>query len=98
MNDSGDFRHARSTGSCSSTWRGILQTRPILEKGLKWNIGKGTNVNFWKDWWVSDSPLANARLPNVLPSNDATVSNFLLDSGDWDLDALRAVLIPEKIE
>lgn len=99
MNEDDDFMHARTTGLCSSNWRGIAQTRPFLKKGLKWNVGNGTNVNFWFNWWVGEGPLVHARSHAHLPFDaNSTVSNFILDNGEWDLDSLAAFLPPAKLD
>lgn len=39
----------------SHLWRGIMQTRHILRKGVKWNVGSGQHVNVWKDWWCGNT-------------------------------------------
>lgn len=36
----------------SYAWRSILGARPLLEKGMRWRVGDGHNINIWKDRWL----------------------------------------------
>lgn len=40
----------------SRSWRGILMTRQILEKGLCYRVGRGDAIDFWEDSWVPNNP------------------------------------------
>ncbi|OMO90237.1 hypothetical protein COLO4_19289 [Corchorus olitorius] len=35
------FVDLRSSGRCSATWRGLLQTRDCIRRGTRWRIGDG---------------------------------------------------------
>lgn len=45
--------------NASHIWKGIWQTRSFLQKGTKWNVGDGMNINFAKDWWCGEGPIMN---------------------------------------
>ncbi|CAA7037229.1 unnamed protein product [Microthlaspi erraticum] len=45
-------------GNFSSTWRSILKgMREVVIPGISWVIGDGTSVRFWKDRWLSQTPM-----------------------------------------
>ncbi|KAL7214682.1 hypothetical protein ACSBR1_026965 [Camellia fascicularis] len=78
----------------SHFWRGLLITRNVLSKGVKWTIGDGTKVRIWKDWWCGDTTLDEA-IPNHESSNSATISTILNEEKEWDMD-LISNQIPEE--
>ncbi|CAL2276664.1 unnamed protein product [Prunus armeniaca] len=41
----------------SHTWKGVVHGVELLLKGMRWRIGSGDQVKFWKDSWCSDTPL-----------------------------------------
>ncbi|XP_057739674.1 uncharacterized mitochondrial protein AtMg00310-like [Arachis stenosperma] len=45
------FMNAQIGQNPSWTWRSILEGRNMLKKGLKWQIGQGTQVRIYKDIW-----------------------------------------------
>ena len=65
--------------SCSQACRAIVGGRDILRRGMKWEIGDGSSIKFFKDPWVG-SPLLKLW-PNVMPpcsvDEDITVNNFI---------------------
>lgn len=44
----------------SKIWNNILSCRDPLSHGLKWIIGNGRNILFWKDCWLGERPLSSS--------------------------------------
>lgn len=66
--------------NCSTTWRGIVFGSQIVYKGLKWRVGNGDNILFWKDNWAGCGPLEN--FTTISLSDDLLewiVSDFLTE-------------------
>lgn len=42
-----NFFQANKTPSSSMAWNGILESRSLLVKGLRWSVGNGKSINFW---------------------------------------------------
>lgn len=40
-------------------WRGILLLKRLLMENIKYQVGSGERILFWKDRWVGDSPLGS---------------------------------------
>lgn len=54
----------------------------MVQKGIRWSIGNGEDVNFWKDEWLDDIPLT------LLVSNpvDETVKvKTFVQDGLWNV-------------
>jgi len=68
----------------SQAWRAVVEGRDILQWGLKWEIGDGASVKFFKDVWVSSSP--PNLWPNLLILNDTdkNVKEFISPTRQWD--------------
>ncbi|KAL8151672.1 LOW QUALITY PROTEIN: hypothetical protein V2J09_021480 [Rumex salicifolius] len=54
----------------------------VVERGTRWNIGDGSSVSFWKDWWVGDGPLITPQLA------ECKVKDLWLPKGDWNWEVL----------
>ena len=69
----------------SSVWLGLKALWPIVLPNLRWLIGNGCFVNFWKDNWLGNSI---AQQLNIHASHfdflDDKVSDFITD-GRWAL-------------
>ncbi|KAI5352205.1 hypothetical protein L3X38_005096 [Prunus dulcis] len=83
--------------NCSPTWKGIVFGSQLLEKGLIWRLGKGDNINFWKDKWIADEALIHMVEVSPDSSVDTIVSDFLMD-GWWDIEKLRRVLPEDWVQ
>ncbi|KAL7252308.1 hypothetical protein ACSBR1_014034 [Camellia fascicularis] len=80
--------------SASHILRGILQTRAILKKGIKWSVGDGSRISIWYDWWCGDEALASIFPNHPLITSDK-VATLLDAEGNWDMDAVHTKL-PSK--
>nr|AIK35195.1 LINE-type retrotransposon LIb DNA [Ipomoea batatas] len=93
-----DFLHIPQCSNASWGWRGILKGRNILAKGLKWCVGDGTAINFWHDWWTGKKPLITATNTHDAGQHEpTTVSAFIDNQRNWDIQALSNLLPPSTI-
>ncbi|CAL2226100.1 unnamed protein product [Prunus armeniaca] len=84
--------------NCPSTWRGILFGSQIVSKWLKWRVGNGDNILFWKDNWAGCGPLEN--FATISLSDDLlewTMSDFLTKQG-WNTNWLLGCLPLDKVQ
>ncbi|KAI8563661.1 hypothetical protein RHMOL_Rhmol03G0126400 [Rhododendron molle] len=82
----------------SHTWRSILDTKLVMDKGVKWIIGDGKSVSIWHDWWCGEKPLALSH-PGSHTTSSQKVESLIID-GQWalgeieqflDMDSLAAI-------
>ncbi|XP_016164252.1 uncharacterized protein LOC107606737 [Arachis ipaensis] len=62
-----DFLHAEIGSVPSWGWRSVLEGRKVIEKGLLWKIGSGTNVRIFYDPWLPPP------VPLNVPQNALTI-------------------------
>ncbi|XVF17280.1 hypothetical protein REPUB_Repub10bG0106100 [Reevesia pubescens] len=98
MGDKQFLECAKKAGS-SSTWRGILKTQNVFEKGLKWKIGDGSRIRFWNDWWVGAQPLINtlSQQSSEIDVN-AKVQDMLSSAGEWNIQQIRDLLPQDQVD
>lgn len=81
----------------SHLWRSIVDTKQVLEKGVKWVIGDGKSVSIWHDWWVGDKPLALYHLGEH--TNYAQkVETLIIMDGNWVLEEIAQYVDVSTLE
>ncbi|KAL5756372.1 hypothetical protein ACOSQ2_021118 [Xanthoceras sorbifolium] len=81
------FWWGSSASSIKIHWS-ILWGRFLLEKGLRWHIGRGEAVSIYHDNWIPRPFFFKARPPFVL-SDNARVSLLKRALGEWDTKLVR---------
>ncbi|CAL2242056.1 unnamed protein product [Prunus armeniaca] len=64
---------------------------------MKWRIGKGDQVKFWKDKWITDEALIHYTGDPQVIELHCPVSSFFEEDW-WDIDKLRSVLGEEIVQ
>lgn len=52
-----DFCGRPCPATASSTWRVIVKNLKILRTSIRWQLGTGKHIGFWKDRWLHNEPL-----------------------------------------
>ncbi|CAL2260807.1 unnamed protein product [Prunus armeniaca] len=65
--------------------------------GMRWRIGSGDQVKFWKDNWCSDIPLLHQDGVLDICNADCVVSSFFLHNW-WDISKLRATFSEDLVQ
>ncbi|XP_056697525.1 uncharacterized mitochondrial protein AtMg00310-like [Spinacia oleracea] len=83
----------------SPIWSSILNQREILRKGIRWKLGNGNTINFWKDNWIGQYALSDlSGISSNHIMEDYTVSFFIDETKNWDIGKLSSVLPPETVQ
>ena len=69
-------------------WSSILAARDTLNEGLRWKVGDGKSIRFWKDKWLPCVPRRNP-----IGVEDVELVKELIDEDLhwWDMEKLEAV-------
>ncbi|CAL5358759.1 unnamed protein product [Camellia sinensis] len=73
------------------TWRGILKSRDVLRKGIKWGVGDGSKISIWHDWWCREASLS-FQYPNHNSINMDKVDKLMNGLGEWDVNMFESYL------
>lgn len=52
-----NFWNASQPGTCSWSWKKILQLRGQFRTSFRWKIGNGCSASLWHDFWLPCGPL-----------------------------------------
>ena len=88
------WQHIPSSAS-SWQWKKLMSLRPIMRKGLRWQVGNGAHISFWFDNWVYAFPLADL-FPEVYKDASLKVSDFIHQGNQWN-SSLLGTLVPQDI-
>ena len=94
LHHSNFFDHTPTQNS-SWQWKKLMSIREIFKKGLRWIIGSGTQVLFWKDNWCSQTPLLEHTIGDVQNIN-IRVAELILHEQIWNVQKLKE-LVPVHI-
>ncbi|XP_070665238.1 uncharacterized protein [Malus domestica] len=87
------FMVARVNTNSSSVWKSMAVAQPVLQKGLRWQVGDGRKIKIWHDQWLPrDSYFKVLSSPPSSWDKEATVNSLMLDAlrqwNKWMLDSL----------
>lgn len=79
-------------------WSSLLQGRELLIKGIRWQVGNGSNILFWEDKWIpaaKDFKVHMARPPDC---HLISVLDFINPhSKSWNEDELRKWISKDEV-
>ena len=86
----GDIMSATIGTNPSWAWWSLLEGRKVLEKGIKWKVGNGCNINVYEDPWLSNTyPF---RIASTIQYNldIVLVKQLMNEDGSWNVDLIDA--------
>ncbi|KAK3198465.1 hypothetical protein Dsin_021880 [Dipteronia sinensis] len=81
----------------SYVWRSLLWGREIPEKGMRWQVGNGSEIKIYKDNWIPSSVSLKIISLQTL-GLEATVDSLISVSGGWDIATLKRNFSKEEID
>lgn len=83
--------------NCSFTWCNILSGWKICSKGIAWNIGNDTCVDFWDSIWLPNNQSLRSMIYGPLTPHDTHKQiSEIYTNNSWDLSNLSFAL-PQEI-
>lgn len=91
------FLEASVKGNASFIWRSICESKDVLWVEMRWWVGMGDKINFWKDPWLMGSSSARVLSPVYLLNENATVDSLILqDSMSWNMTLIDNIFMPSE--
>ncbi|XP_057803589.1 uncharacterized protein LOC131018917 [Salvia miltiorrhiza] len=94
----GDFMHARLSGNVSFIWRSLLWSRPLIEKGMVWQIGDGSRVRIFQDSWVQDLDSGHVMGKADYGNSERRVMELIDENNNWNEEVLNELFWPHEKE
>ena len=85
----------------SAAWRGIIAGRVILEKGLRWSVGNGSQIHIWEVRWIPTPTTFKITSPK--PTSLDGTTNFVSDlidplSKSWRAELIDNLFFPHEAQ
>lgn len=94
-----DFLNASIGRSPSFVWKGILALRQLLEEGMTWRVGDGSNIIVWQDPWLYIPHDAKLHTPPHPNSTNLCVANLILSTPQrWNVELLQMLSTEHDIK
>ena len=81
-------------GTWSPTWRSIVVgIRDVIVSGMRWILGDGRRVRFWKDKWLLDEPLQKSSMVQIPePILEARACDLWQNGTGWLLQVIESYM------
>ena len=83
----------------SYMWRSLMESKSIIDRGLRWIIGNDRNVNVWWDRWLPNPDSFKVVSPRGQGSMVEMVEHLLdMVRGSWDIEKVWNTFLPFEAE
>jgi hypothetical protein len=81
----------------SFVWRSLLSSRDLLNDGLVWRIGDGSNVKIWQDRWLPTPITYSVQSPPRVIPPDSLVSAIIdQETHTWNIELINSIFMPDE--
>lgn len=76
---------AKVHSTASFTWKSLMGSRFVLEKGMTWRVGNGRSINVWNDQWLPNIYNPGIISPRRNLDASTTVADLMISGSPlWD--------------
>ncbi|XP_062028884.1 uncharacterized protein LOC133744870 [Rosa rugosa] len=86
---------ATAASFSSSCWRGIVEAKAVLLRGVRWQVGDGSSIRIWADPWI---PRPTLFRPLFRQSSSLSLVSELITASHWDIDTVNHLFDPVDVE
>ena len=91
--------HANIGNNPSYTWRSIFAAKSVVEKGIRWRVGNGSDIRVWGDKWLPRASSYEVISPRLFLHPDTKVSEFICQASCyWKEEIIRQIFLPVDVE
>ncbi|XP_074302822.1 uncharacterized protein LOC141635723 [Silene latifolia] len=94
----GCFLKAGMGSKPSYVWRGIMEAKVVLVKGLRKRIGDKWSTKVWQDAWLPHTPYGRVLSPCTQGNKELLVGELLNADGGWKEEKLTELFLPFEKE
>ncbi|GAA0143649.1 hypothetical protein LIER_35779 [Lithospermum erythrorhizon] len=87
------FLKAKLGSNPSFGWRSLLEGRKVLNKGVKWRVGDGKDIDIWKDPWI---PRINDFVARDRDNDDFYMVSQLMRDGTWKENVVANLFVDDN--
>jgi hypothetical protein len=88
------FMNAKVPNNASFTWRSIMWAQQVIEKGTRWRVGDGEDIQIWKDRWLPSPTTFKVITPVPGLLGDARVSELITqDPICWNIPLIDSLFM-----
>jgi hypothetical protein len=92
-----DFMESTLGKRHSFAWRSIWQAKPLLQEGLMWRVGNGSNIKLWEDKWISATS-HKIQDPIRVLSRDVKIADIINPEANWwDIPLIKQFFSRETV-
>ena len=98
MHSNREGNHPVATARDSVLWKSICQEWNIVHQNVRWSLGNGRRILFWKDSWLeSYGPLVNhVNSEDQIETLNYTMAKMVDNRGNWKWE-LFAQFLPIQV-
>ncbi|ONK71109.1 uncharacterized protein A4U43_C04F4810 [Asparagus officinalis] len=75
-------------------WRSLVWGKEVLQMGMRWRVGDGTQIRLKVDKWIPQPHTFRVISHNAIPEN-ATVADLILPSRAWNVELIRRLFFDQ---
>ncbi|XP_074290806.1 uncharacterized protein LOC141617506 [Silene latifolia] len=94
----GDFMMATLGHNPSYIWRGLVEARMVLDRGMRRRIGDGISTKVWRDAWLPGTHTGRVISPCAAGNEEMFVSELLTAGNGWDMELITSVFLPFEMD
>ncbi|KAF7803683.1 ribonuclease H [Senna tora] len=97
--DGHNSERRRAKPTDSRLWKELMKIWPEFIKNIKWTVGNGTIIKFWKDHWIEGIKSINeyVNMEAAGLTGDEKLCEFTDESGEWQMTEQMGILPIEVI-
>ena len=94
-----EFTEASLGNHPSFAWRSIMSAQAVVQKGKRWRVGNGRNIQIWTDDWLPSKSYPRILSPPQPPWENAKVSDLIDEvAGAWNNAMVRQLFSSEEAD
>ena len=93
-----DFLEATLGSQPSFAWRSILSAQAVVERGVRWQVGNGEQIQVWRDKWLHNPSTYRIVKPERAGLHMMWICDVIDgDRMEWKEHLIRRCFLPQDL-